>query len=32
MEKGGDKVGERERTEEKKMNNIFYVISMMPVC
>jgi hypothetical protein len=28
--KGGDKVGERERTEDKKINNIFYVISMMP--
>jgi len=26
-----DKVGERERTEYKKTNNIFYVISMMPV-
>jgi hypothetical protein len=29
--KGGDKVGERERTEDKKTNNICYVISMMPV-
>jgi hypothetical protein len=29
--KGGDKVGERERTADKKTNSIFYVISIMPV-
>jgi len=27
LKKGGDKIGERERTEDKKTNNIFFIMS-----